>query len=269
MLQLVLVALIGTASAATPPQLHPESFAACLREAAASPDLSEIRSRHRFGALDQLLTYLAVYPDVRPPAPFDGPQERARRRWAVAFEALEKELAWAILGLARTSPSEVLSIATERCGDVFCGALVAHNVLRTLGRHQRGGRFNPSWFESDRDFWLAQIEPIRAKLFSLRADGGGDGYGEWYHFFGLLSYGVRDASLNGGFMRSEVVARLNELLNPVLAGGREDPAKARLDRDSVDVAREYLGQGAVRAVAPCSEREAYVRWERVLSPRGD
>ena len=263
------VSMSGTASAAedsgVPAQLRAESFAFCLREAANGvPDLAEIRSRHGLGAFDLLLTYLAVYPGVRAPAPWDRYQDRARDRWSEAWGQAESGLAADLLQDPRVSPAEFLSRAIGRCGDAFCGALIAHTVLRTLGRYQRGGAYNPGWFEQDRDRWIAGVESVREGLYSLRTDGGGDRYGEWYHFFGLLAYGLRDAALHRGLMRSGAVARLNELLNPVLAGGREDPIKARLDRDSVRVVAEFVNAKDPRPYASCSTREAYVHAQNLV-----
>lgn len=258
LLTLLLVSSVAHAASAVPPQLHLKSFAACLREAAPFPDLEYVRIRHDLGAFDLLLPYLAFYPGARPPAPFDEPQVRAHRRWAENWAWFENELALKLAGGERTSPADLLKFAAARCDGVFCGALVVHNTLRALGRNHRGGPNNPAWFEDNHDFWLAQVEPIRAKLFPLRASGRGDRYGEWYHFFGVLTFALRDAALHGDFKQTELAVRLNDFFNPVLVGKSMPPEKARLDRDYVDVVRTYLSDEAVSPVAPCSDREAYV-----------
>jgi hypothetical protein len=154
---------------------------------------------------------------------------------------------------------------------VFCAALISHNVLRTLGRHAqatyqdpRTGEthdLNPAWFRSDQPLWEAQLPALQSLLVNIRPDRGGDGWGEWYHFFGILAYTVHELSLNQGLSHVDLVVKLNELLNPLLAGGPESPEKSRLDRDSVLVDWSFLRCEGLAQAGSCDERVSYVALE--------
>ena len=147
----------------------------------------------------------------------------------------------------------------------FCALVAGHNVLRALGRpdtytDRNGKDYLPAWYKSDVDGWAAAARAIRARLFPLRRDGPernkttnatvpGQPWGSWYHLFGLALYTVHEAAVLPGGLPSgaawaALVARLNQILNPLFAGGTEDPAKAAIDRDAVRVAAAFAAGGA-------------------------
>ena len=94
-------------------------------------------------------------------------------------------------------------------------------------------------------------------MISLRRDEGGDRWGEWYHFFGIFAYAMHERVAHGKTDGADFVARMNKLLNPLLVGEPEEPAKAQLDRDSIEVARAYL-KGVTDDGASCADRSRYV-----------
>ena len=261
-----------------PPQLNVPGFAYCLAQEAPRVDLDAERSAHGMSEKDLLLLYLSVYPGKRLPAPLSLLQDSAHKRWTIAFEDREKLLAERILARAGSAPgslapSRLFRDALEVCGagggnSPFCAALISHNVLRTLGRHAQAiyrnpltGQtqdLNPGWFRSDSERWLEQIPRLQSLLMSLRPDEQGDGWGEWYHFFGILSFSIHELALRQGISGVDLVVRLNELLNPLLAGGPETPEKARLDRDSVQVDWDFVRGEGLAAVGSCDERASYV-----------
>lgn len=58
--------------------------------------------------------------------------------------------------------------------------------------------YAPAWLVANETYWLAEFAPmLQASLLPLRNDGGGDGWGEWYHAFGLLAFGFQQAALFG------------------------------------------------------------------------
>ena len=73
----------------------------------------------------------------------------------------------------------------------------------------------------------------------MRKDGA-EKFGEWYHFFGILAFSVRELAVNGSVDAVESAVRWNRRLNPILAGDFEEPEKARLDEDSVKVSEELV-----------------------------
>jgi hypothetical protein len=259
------------------PQLNREGFAHCLGESGPEFDLSEISRSHQLSDQDLLILHLAVYPGVRWPGVSQWLQDPARKRWTQRFEAQEEELAQQLLCHALIAapqepltPSSVFARGLAICGpsDVFCAALISHNVLRTLGRHEeavfrnpRSGNvvdYNPRWFKRAREFWIQQAPQIQGSLISLRKDGGGDRWGEWYHSFGVLTYAVHEMALHRNLSTVALMVRLSALLNPVLVGGPEDPEKAQIDRDMVRVAWLYLSRAELMPPVSCQERGSYV-----------
>lgn len=258
-------------------QLNPAGFAGCLAAASGRLDFEAIRSRYGFGFGDLLLPYLAVYPGKRAPGYTGDLQQRAHRRWSGVWDPVEHRIARGLLAAARRLGSEgsqlvpgvAYRLALDECnGEAFCAALSLHNVFRTLGRHRqalerREGRLvdhNPSWFRRHRGFWLKNKRRIRDAMISLRRDGEGDRWGEWYHAFGIFTYAFREFAVQGGLDRLAWIAGMNRWLNPILAGGAESPEKARLDRDSVEVARFWFWfDGRVRRGWKCLAPETYVR----------
>jgi len=231
-----------------------------------------LKTHHRLGSTDGLLLFLSVYPGVRPAGQAGWAiQQSAHHYWQTAFEPTEELFLDVLLqaaeeveqrlvfGQSFLTPGRVFQAALEACrmspplwrqnpapaSDPLCAAVVAHNVFRTLGRSHRAVAvdpwsrrqvdLNPTWFKSDRFFWKNRIPYIQSSLIALRADGQGDRYGEWYHFFGILAFGLRDYAVNKNITQTRIAARMNQVLNPILAGGEEEPEKARLDRDSAEV----------------------------------
>jgi hypothetical protein len=267
-----------------------------------------LKTHHRLGATDGLLLYLSVYPGVRPAGQAGWTiQQAAHHYWQTAFEPAEEVFLEFLLeaadeverslvfGQSFLTPGRVFQAALEACrlspplwrqdpapeSDPLCAAVVAHNVFRTLGRSPRAVALdpwsrrqvdlNPAWFQSDRFFWKNRLPYIQSALIALRADGQGDRYGEWYHFFGILAFGLRDYAVNKNITQTRLAARMNQVLNPILAGGAEEPEKARLDRDSAEVVALLTSSGFRTYPADC-ERDAsrYVNemWSNsVLRPR--
>ncbi len=245
-----LLSLSLGAQSAQARQLNIDGFAQCLREKQAV-NWNVIESGYSFGPLDLLLPFLAVYPGTRAPEPLALFQDAANDQWSTQWEKTESELARQVVLHPPRFPTDLLGTALGVCppADLFCAALMSHNVLRTLGRYPQGERhhpdgavtdYNPEWFKKNRGDWVAALPSIQARMISLRADGGGDRWGEWYHAFGILAYAIHAIRMGIGPGGVDFVARMNEVLNPLLAGEPEDPAKAQLDRDSARLSWQYL-----------------------------
>jgi hypothetical protein len=268
----------GLFSPDAPSQLNAPGFAYCLAQDAPQVDLGGMRADFALGDFDLLLLYLSVYPGKRIPGLAETFQTPAHDRWARAFERPEKSLAETLRArVARGDPPGSLAPgpffkdALEACGgSPFCAALISHNVIRTLGRHAeaiyrsplsgRAEDLNPDWYRSEEALWLLEIPQIQALFTSLRIDGGGDRYGEWYHFFGILTFSIHEMALHQKMRNMDLIVRLGEILNPLLAAGAEVPEKAALDRDSVEIAWLFIRNDRLAApAASCTDRAAYVR----------
>lgn len=271
-----LISFNAWAGAFVPYQLHPRRFAACLKETIPSADVASTRAigkSHGFGNLDLLLIHLAVYPGVQIPAVSLLLQSKAKLWWTDWYNLRERTLAESIVDFGAHSrtlfPRDLFADALKSCGkgDFFCASLIAHNVLRTLGRYPQGiyrnpltGKstdYNPAWFKAERDKWIASNPATQTSLIPLRPDGSGDRWGEWYHFYGILTYALHEVALGKRPASVEFVVRMNEVLNPLLAGGKEEPEKARLDRDSIEVAQWFLTDTHPPKV-DCSKAATYV-----------
>lgn len=263
-----------------PPQLNISGFAQCLAEKQQVIALTKIKKRHKLNSLDLLLPYLAVYAGKRLPGFDELLQTPAQNRWSGAFEEQEEILAFRLLESAMQlepspiTPSSVFGMALNVCGkyDGFCAALISHNVLRTLGRHETAFykspitsevfNYNPLWFQGNTTFWLENAPRIQKQLFSLRRDRGGDGWGSWYHFFGLLTFSIHEMAIYGWTGSADFVAMMNQLLNPILAGGKENPHQAKVDKESVQVTKTFFKQLASESLPPeidCSVPESFRR----------
>jgi hypothetical protein len=104
---------------------------------------------HNMSAADGLLLYLSLYAGQRFPV-VNGTQQVAFERWSVALgdteAAVVEILAPTVQEIANSfSPRDLFRAAAGACdadaseawagqGDVFCAALVSHNVIRALGR---------------------------------------------------------------------------------------------------------------------------------------
>jgi hypothetical protein len=264
------------ADAFVPYQLHPRRFAACLKQAIPSADVATtmaIGKATGFNNFDLLLVHLAVYPGVQIPGISSVLQPKAKLWWTDWYNRRERTLADAVIDYGAHSktlvPRDLFNDALKSCGkgDFFCASLIAHNVLRTLGRHPQGIHrslftskttdYNPAWFQAERDKWVDAGPSTQKSFIALRADGGGDRWGEWYHFYGILTYALHEVGMGKRPASVEFVVRMNELLNPLLAGGKEEPEKARLDRDSIEVAQWFLTDKAPPKV-DCTKAATYV-----------
>ena len=115
---------------------------------------------------------------------------------------------------------------------------------------------NPEWFKRDRGAWLQKAKVIQQAMISLHRDGSDDRWGDNYHFFGLFTFSLHEMALYHNVSVAWLASRANQFLNPLLAGGPEDPAKAVIDRNSIDVAvAYYLNLGAPGL--NCSDVRAY------------
>lgn len=287
-MRLLIIALIcgpALADSWVPNQLHPRRFAACLRETAPDASLTSVRtfaSAHRFSDKDALLFHLAFYPGVEIPG-LGLVHTSARTWWGKWWEKEEHAVALTLRTLARQNrtlyPATLFAHALSACGrkNYFCAALVSHNALRSLGRHTRAvhtaflsGRktdHSPQWFQQSRADWLAALPVMQKAFIPLRPDGKGDRWGEWYHFYGILTYALHEAALGKSPSSIDFVVRMNELLNPLLAGGQEEPEKAQLDRDSIEVAQWFLTDKNPPAVQ-CENAQTYTAgaWESEPEP---
>ena len=272
----LLLALTLTPAANAGSELNINGFATCLRATIPQIDNDGTYNRYQFGFFDLVLPYLSVYPSRRVPGVIGAVQDSARENWSGKWEPRELKLAKAFATQNIVTPGAAYQAAAGLChaGDVFCPALLLHNVLRTFGRHDeaiatmdndRKVDLNPKWFQRDRANWVALIPMIQAKMLSLRIDGGGDRWGEWYHLFGILAYSARGAATGQDVTSVDFVVALNELLNPLLADGAEEPHKAQIDRDTVEVSSQLLDNGRSLAPVDCSVREAYVNLAPVSS----
>jgi hypothetical protein len=265
----IFLLLSGISAIAATPQLNVRGFADCLKEKQSSVDLDFTRATYSPGDFDWMLPYLAFYP-AHWPFLIEGERDRALKRWSGDFSGQEASLATALADLADRGtavyPGDAFGIALGFCrqdpADLFCASLVLHNVLRTFGRHDQAvdgnEDLNPAWFQSEHADWARRLPRIQARLIPLRTDGGGDRWGEWYHFFGIFTYAIHEMAAHGELTSADLAARMNDLLNPLLVGSEEDPAKAQVDQDSVEVARRYLNATRAPIRPSCDSVSAYV-----------
>lgn len=255
-----------------PAQLNSAGFSACLTQAHAASvkEVTPLVQKYGFSGGDGLLIYLALYPGKYVPLISDTVQKPGLKRWSGNWEKMEAELADRLAsGNGDLYPGPFFAESLKVCNDdPFCAALLAHNVLRTLGRNDQAifhdphtGAVedrNPTWFRDARAHWQEDAAKIQTRLISFRRDGGGDRYGEWYHFWGIVAFGMHEAALGKNPGTIDFAAALNQLMNPYLAGGQEDPLKARVDKDSALVLRNYLNWKNSAKSEGCENRMAYV-----------
>lgn len=283
MLWLVGLLYLTDATASGLPELEIASFAECIQSAVPQLSLEAIRRNYRLRETDLLLPYLAIYAGKRMPGWRLVFQKRAHERWSSRWNRPEEHLAKQLAAEgAPISPARALTLSIRSCvetglpSDPFCGALVLHNVLRTLGRHSTAleydgsGRLvadhNPVWFKQSRAYWLDESDAIAQKLMPLiRVDVSGV-YGDWYHWAGVLAFTIHEAAVLRVRATADLVAAMNRVLNPLLAGGEEREEIAKLDRDTVSVAWRWIQLSALEPVygqltlrSRCSERDNYVR----------
>ena len=273
-----------------PPQLNTSSFAICLRQALPFPpdrplDLTAVRRGEDLSLTDGILVYLALYAGKRPPLLNRTILEPTFERWSVRFEPEGAVLAAWLQALLEgpfrvLTPGELLKESVQACasaghatGDAkaFCGLIVSHNVLRALGRNytyvdRKGTDYLPAWYLTNAKSWQHRAAQLERRMFTFRRDGNlsvvGEPWGTWYHTFGLLAYTVHEAAMLQAVYPAAalatMVALLNQLLNPILAGGKEDPAKAMIDRESAQIATAFAIGTSGNAAGACGSCEAYI-----------
>lgn len=277
----------------TSPQLNASAFASCLSLRGvthrALPNLPAIRTHYQLSVADGLLLYLALYAGDRR-AGLNATQQRAFERWSTPYEPYEAALADHLRRATlstddrQITPDTLFGVADSACGhggdnttSSLCGAIVAHNVLRALGRSynytdSHGVDYLPAWYKADRHVWGQVTARMEQKMISLQVDGGGCGnesnasvlqcWGEWYHVMGVFAFGIHEAALLGrrvGELASWTAAALNAIYVAVL-GGHEDPRKARIDRDAAVVAAAFVDDGVLPGFVSklCATRKGYV-----------
>jgi hypothetical protein len=260
--------LLAAPSVRASADLNVQAFAHCLALVSPSVDLPAIQSRYHFNDFDLLVFYLAAYPGEKIPGLPVSVQNQANQNWEVRFESQDGKLAQALVISPPRTPEDAFKAATSICsGDVFCAALTTQNVLRTFGRYQNSivtnsktgavADYNPAWFKNNREQWVQRIPELQASMISLRTDGAGDRYGEWYHVFGVLAYAIDEMSQGHEENSVEKIVKLNDLFDRELTGNAEDPVKAQIDEDSVVMSWEFLG-GKAQSGENCSSVSAYV-----------
>ena len=283
----------------TPLQLNASAFASCLTlqssaPPGALPNLPLIKQTYNLTAADGLLLYVAFYAGKR----FwwlNTTQQKAFERWSTPYWPLESRVADHLKALADGSdeqdesvvtPDGPFAVAEAACSETYghnasslCATLVVHNVLRALGRNytyvdSHGVDYLPDWYKADREGWRAVANRLMPKMLSLQVDGRGcraEGghvwdicWGEWYHTFGVLAFGVHEAAELGpkaGDLVSHIAAALNAVYVRVVGGKKENQVKARIDTDAATVAAQFVQRGALPSFPPaaCQTRAGYVR----------
>jgi hypothetical protein len=252
-----LVATVVSAS-----DLNIQGFATCLGKPSIS--LPALESQYDFNDLDLLIFYLAAYPGEKLPHVPTFVQTQAEARWGAQFESRGDQLAQAFLRTPPHTPQDAFRAALSVCSaDVFCAALTIQNVLRTFGRYGQSvvGNVddNPEWFKNNRDQWIAFVPVIQTSMISLRTDGGGDRFGEWYHVFGILAYAIDEMALGHSESSVTKIVELNNRLDKNLTGNNEDPVKAQIDQDAVAMSWDFLN-GKAGTQVDCASTAAYVNY---------
>lgn len=265
-LALAAAAALAAASASpapTPPQLNTTSFARCLQGGHPRFSLAESVGEDGLNSTDALLVWLAVYAGERFPILNSTLQEPAYRRWGPPFDSAALNMAQQLVKLAGESPvssvtpAQTFSAALDACSaelsrenDVFCAALVSHNVFRLLGRYKtyvdkNGVDYAPAWFRQDQAAWTGKRAPlIHDSLMLIRRDNVTEKWGSWYHLHGLVAYGLQSVAVfgaRGGESWEGLVVFLDTALNKLLTGANEDPVKAEEDKESVRIVAALAG----------------------------
>ena len=270
----------------TPTQLNVSGFAGCLARHGDGtampswPDLPAVKRAYGLHHADGFTLYLALYSNRRSTHKWlNATEEWAFQRWAVRFWTMGGEVAsWLRESvLDPLTPGGLFGAALRSCMRhnhtrsvaPFCAALVCHNVLRTIGRPQTyvgrsGADYLPPWYESDAHGWLLRAPRLAQRMISLRRDDGGERWGDWYHTFGVLAFGLHEAALEGARLAellTLLVASANELLNPLLVGDCEDPVKAQVDVDAARLAGDFAhatsGHGGGDWASACATKAGY------------
>ena len=255
-LVVTIVATVCAGSSPAPPQFNTTSYARCVAGDRAKINLAQEVNVDHLDGHDLLLVWLSVYGGKRFPGVVNTTlQEPAFERWSVPFWEAEEVFAEALYAAAKgreaysMTPGETFGMAVDACqtalereNDAFCASLVSQNVFRLLGRYkenvdQHGVDYSPVWFVANKTLWVQErIPAIHQSLIILRRDSVTEKWGTWYHVHGLMAFGIQEMILFGvqtGSDVEDVVVALNKILNPILAGGEEDPVKAKEDQESV------------------------------------
>jgi hypothetical protein len=258
--------------------LNLDGFASCLMANSPALKVKEIRKKYQLTSDDMatLLPYLAFYPGQRWPGFNTLVQKKGSLLWADRFEATGEKLALRLLQEVKAMPAEkklmpgqFFKLANEVCGggDVFCAAITAHNVLRTLGRYMfsayhnpvsgKDHDYNPNWFKRRSKFWSEQSPLIEKRLVKLANDPTIELYGEWYHFYGVLTYAVFSWVNEGNLDGVKNVVWLDRIATRIFNHHAEKPEKAQLDLDTVQISERFVKKTTSDAT-DCSMRESYV-----------
>lgn len=276
----------AAATPSVPPQLNTTSFARCLQGSHPRFSLPGEVGGDNLTDTDGLLVWLAVYAGERLPFVNSTLQQPAFERWGRRYWPAMQAMADALYNESAAAPpssvtpGRTFALALEACAsaggagpsDAFCASLVSHNVFRLLGRwkenvDKNGVDYSPDWFVRDRDEWVAtRIPAVHAALVTIRRDNVTERWGSWYHTHGLLAYGLQCAGtmgVRGGAGWERLVVALDTLLNPILAGGKEDPVKAEIDKETVALAVDLVKLMAAPSLPPyspdaCASKGGYV-----------
>lgn len=126
-------------------------------------------------------------------------------------------------------------------------------------------QFNAPWFENNKTKWVNEWIPLISKqMIPLERQGYvlSERWGAYYHVFGLFAFGLHEMALFGkeiGTDLDKFVVLMNQILNPFLAGGKENPVKHEIDKQAVDIIFGVV-QNAGRNVMPhnCDNSKGYV-----------
>lgn len=256
-------------------QLNTTAFAFCLALGKPKIDIAAIDKTDQLSLTDMFFLYLSVYAGKRYPI-LNGTQQTAFERFSVAYWSLEGKLAYMFANRClsqRTlvTPGQVFSDAFSLCsGDHFVAALLCHNMLRTIGRWRTAVDsnridYNPTYFKQNKTFFTSNLVTFQRSMLQLnRLDGivDLDRFGYWYHFFGLQSFAIHYAATTGpsfSLSFTKFAAFMGKILNTWLAGGVEEAVKVQVDKDSCEVAFNFITSKFAQIWSPlCDTADGYL-----------
>jgi hypothetical protein len=271
----LLVFVLASSTNAVPTvQLNTTTFAACLALGKPAFDLVAIDKNDHLSLTDMFFLYLSVYAGKRYPL-LNSTQQLAFERFSVAYWPMEGKLADQFarrcLSQKIVTPGQVFGDSFALCkGDYFCAALICHNMLRTIGRWRtaidsNGVDYNPTYFRGNKTFFTTNLVKFQRAMIQLnRLDGivDLDRFGYWYHFFGLQSFAVHYAATTGpnfALSFTKFAAFMGKVLNTWLAGGAEEPVKVQVDKDSCQVAFNWITGKFAQVWSPiCDTADGYL-----------
>jgi hypothetical protein len=250
------------------------------------PSLDLLRTEHQLDTwgLMRLLAHLAVYPGYRIPLLSRWLQISAYNQWSVQWWQKESLLVDKLVTFSQDdapqmTPADLFGMAAGICeNDVFCAALICHNVLRTLGRHsiwnrdETGKDLNPNWLD---ERVLGYLPAIQTAMIDLQPNDAGDKWGQWYHIFGVMSWGLAahatftDTSTTpspfAAFLTKKVACS-HFYWARLWAGNHALIKKAQIDSDAADMTNHFVGLyffGAKESSnnsTPCTEVSTYANF---------